>query len=155
MYNGNTPKYKMYKSTAVCPACNTLINLSSGKLLYRSCDSYVCSPTCSKKRLRNINAIDPLLTNPYYWVNKNPLRKRSSSMNLLDDVTYPPEICIETFIDEDDNDILSINKLKPIQEEISNCEHYENEYDNKKWHYLEKITLLVLCGLVIFTITGL
>lgn len=85
-----THKKTMYSSTVKCSSCERLINLSSGKNIYRSCDSYVCSPYCSKERLKNISRIDPSFTNPLAWKDSSPttasrpFKKTSSMLNLTD-----------------------------------------------------------------------
>ena len=86
----STNKKTMYSSIVKCSSCDRHINLSSGKNIYRSCDSYVCSPYCSKKRLKNISKIDPSFTNPLAWQESSPttanksFKKTSSMLNLND-----------------------------------------------------------------------
>lgn len=55
--------------TMSCGHCGTRIILNGWKPLYRSCDAYVCSPACSRERVKIIAGLDPNLTQPMEWAN--------------------------------------------------------------------------------------
>ena len=50
-----------------CGHCKRLIRSNSWEPLYRTCDSYVCSPACSRERLKVITNLDPHLTHCMSW----------------------------------------------------------------------------------------
>lgn len=52
-----------------CGHCGTNINVYSWNPLYRTCDAYVCSPACSRERMRVISRLDPNLTQCIAWAN--------------------------------------------------------------------------------------
>lgn len=50
-----------------CGHCNCEIKTNGTEPLYRTCDSYVCSPLCSIERFKVITKLDPSLTNCMSW----------------------------------------------------------------------------------------
>ena len=50
-----------------CGHCNCEIISNSWAPLYRTCDSYVCSPECSMERYKVITNLDPKLTHCMLW----------------------------------------------------------------------------------------
>ena len=52
-----------------CGHCNCEIKPNCRDPLYRTCDSYVCSPRCSLERFKVITNLDPKLTYCMLWAN--------------------------------------------------------------------------------------
>ena len=149
MYLGNKP-IKMYNSISKCASCNAVIHLSSGKNIYRSCDAYVCSPTCSRKRLRNISNTDPNFTNPYNWQNQVqnvslPLKKTKSSINIIEDYNYPEALVFEPYI-EQTYTLETINEEKEMDRETINIEQED-------WKIVKGVATLV-CGFIVIAVMG-
>jgi hypothetical protein len=132
---------KMYKSISRCASCNLIINLSSGKNIYRSCDAYVCSPMCSQRRLRKISSSDPNFTNPYNWQKQNltlPIKKSKSSINIINDYEYPEELSFEPYIH---NTCYSKTLIE------------EKEIEEEHWNIVTGVATLV-CGFIVFALIG-
>lgn len=149
MYLGNKP-IKMFNSISNCAYCNTVINLSSGKNIYRSCDAYVCSPTCSQRRLRKISSSDPNFTNPCNWQNQIqnvtlPIKKTKSSINISNDFEYPDALSFEPYIE-------NTYKLKTITEE-KEMERHAINVEEEDWTLIKGVATLV-CGFVVFALIG-
>ena len=129
---------KMYGKTVKCGSCNSLINISNGYNIYRTCDRYVCSPRCSNMLLSNITHDDPKLQKPTTWYNArnrlyHPMKKTQSFSNVTD-YNYPPEL---TFGVEIETDIE--RNLEPIKEEPN---------DNNRWKVNSVIG--ILCGIAVY-----
>jgi len=147
-------KYKMYSSTVKCASCNSLVNLASGKNIYRSCDAYVCSPTCSKKRLRIVSCQDPYLTDPSNWEDytpiniRSPMKKTTSMTNVVNcNSSYP--LTIEPYG--------SFSKLKSIKEEAEIERKIERKiikFEEDEWS-VRKSLALVVCGIVVICLLSL
>lgn len=149
MYLDNN-SVKMYNSISKCASCNAIIYLSSGKNIYRSCDAYVCSPTCSRKRLRNISNTDPNFTNPCNWQNQTqnvtiPLKKAKSSINIVEDYNYPEALIFEPYIENTCN-LPTINEEKKLERKVINVEQED-------WNIVKGIATLV-CGFIVIAIIG-
>lgn len=129
----------MYKKTVKCGSCNAVINISNGYNIYRTCDSYVCSPSCSRILLSNIAYNDPTLESPESWYNTkkrnvHAIRKTQSLTNVMD-YEYPPELTFGAVTDDIENN------LETIIEEKSN---------SYKWGFNSLIG--ILCGVVVYSI---
>jgi hypothetical protein len=128
-----------------------MINLSSGKNIYRSCDAYVCSPTCSQRRLRKISTSDPNFTNPCNWQNQvqnvtHPMKKTKSSRDIVKDFEYPDELSFEPMIDNTYNLPIVIKENNKMDRGILDME-------TEDWILIKGIATLV-CGFIVFSIIG-
>lgn len=54
-----------------CGHCGSNIDVFTWQPLYRTCDAYVCSPSCSAARVRVISRLDPHLMRPMEWAGTN------------------------------------------------------------------------------------
>ena len=147
MYLGTKP-IKMYKSISKCASCNAVINLSSGKNIYRSCDAYVCSPMCSQRLLRRISSSDPNFTNPCNWQNQVqnvtiPMKKTKSSMNIIHDFEYPEALSFEPYVEKTYNLTTIIEEKQMERDEIN--------IEQEDWNLVKGVATLV-CGFVVIAL---
>lgn len=111
-----------------CGHCNCEIKPNGRDPLYRTCDSYVCSPICSLERLKVITKLDPSLTNYMSWaktttasppktferkVSYVTLGSLSSKAEELSDKTTPllNERCIDTEYQDSECDAENNNRV--------------------------------------------
>lgn len=97
--------------TMQCGHCKRMIKPESWEPLYRTCDSWVCSPACSRERVKVISRLDPNLHHCASWANTttiNPpktLEKKSSYIALSSLSNKTDRVAITSLLITEGNDL--------------------------------------------------
>lgn len=91
---------KLTIMTMNCGHCGTKINMRGWNPLYRTCDAYVCSPSCSRARMQVITRLDPNLVQPMEWANTSTIDPpksftRKQSFVGLGNLSLAPDVEID------------------------------------------------------------
>jgi hypothetical protein len=119
-----------------CGHCETEVNLYNWKPIYRTCDAYVCSPTCSRERLKVIFRLDPDLTQCIEWAN---IRTITPPKTLSKKPSYVA-LSLHTDDLEDTMKTTQLHNVQKIYAKYDQTEHDDNVHSNA-------LTALLLCAL--------
>lgn len=89
--------------TMRCGHCNRTIKPKNWEPLYRACDSWVCSPACSRERAKVISRFDPHLHHCASWANTTTINQpktleKKGSYNALSSLANNTDRLANTFL---------------------------------------------------------
>lgn len=153
-----------------CGHCNREIKSNSCTLLYRTCDSYVCSPRCSVERFKVITNLDPKLTYCMLWADTTTIvppksfeRKESciklgSLLDEADRISNMTPILNNNntvaknespvYVTENDSSVIGVENDSPVyvtENDSITTDNSVNNISNRSILYMTMETLAIVC----------